>query len=145
LHHKSLQPPIRRGVIAVVPRNDRLLVIRRAEGIAAPGMLCFPGGGIEKEESETEALIRELREELNVDVRPVRPLWKSQTAWRVALSWWLTEIDDDAPLVPNPEEVAAVYWHSLEELSGLTDLLSSNHDFLAALARGEFDLEMDVL
>ena len=52
------QPPLeirRRGVVAVIVRDQRLLVIRRASGVAAPGMYCFPGGGIEPGEIEEEA------------------------------------------------------------------------------------------
>ncbi len=45
--------------MAVIERDERLLIIRQAEGIAAPGAYCFPGGGIEKGETEAEALVRE--------------------------------------------------------------------------------------
>ncbi|MES1213405.1 MAG: NUDIX domain-containing protein, partial [Singulisphaera sp.] len=58
--------PVRRGAVGVIVRHERFLVIRRAEGIAAPGKFCFPGGGIEGEESEHQALVRELMEELGV-------------------------------------------------------------------------------
>jgi 8-oxo-dGTP pyrophosphatase MutT (NUDIX family) len=51
--------PIRRGVVAVVLRDERFLVIRRAAGVVAPGAFCFPGGGVEGDESETQALVRE--------------------------------------------------------------------------------------
>jgi hypothetical protein len=52
--HES-EPPERRGVIAVVTRGDRFLVIRRSATVAAPRKFCFPGGGIEGTESEPEA------------------------------------------------------------------------------------------
>ena len=129
--------PIRHGVVAVIPRDERLLVIRRSELVIAPLAICFPGGGVEPGETEPEALRRELREELGVEVRPLRCLWRSLTPWNVALSWWLAELSTDAELIPNPAEVAAVHWLSVSELLVMTDLLPSNRDFLAAVEHGE--------
>jgi 8-oxo-dGTP pyrophosphatase MutT (NUDIX family) len=132
--------PIRRGVVGVIVRDARLLVIRRAQGIAAPGAYCFPGGGIEADETEDQALVRELREELGIEAVAQRPLWSSQTPWRVALSWWQADFDPQMPLLPNPAEVESIHWLTLPELAAWPGLLSSNHDFLAALKRGEFQL-----
>src|SRR5437899_2455576 len=80
--------PIRRGVVAVVNRGGRLLVIRRSQQVVAPGAICFPGGGIEAGESETDALVREVQEELGVAVMPLKRLWQSVTPWNVDLAWW---------------------------------------------------------
>ena len=57
-------------------RDKRLLVIRRSQTVTAPGTLCLPGGGIEEGETEREALLREMQEELNLDVTPIRLLEK---------------------------------------------------------------------
>ena len=73
------EPPVRHGVVAVILRDQRFLMIERSQQVAAPGMMCFPGGGIESGESEAVALERELREELDVKVHPIRPLWRSLT------------------------------------------------------------------
>ncbi|MCA9247455.1 MAG: NUDIX domain-containing protein [Planctomycetales bacterium] len=130
----------RRGVVAVVVRKSQLLVIRRSQHVIAPGLFCFPGGGIEAGESEPEALIREMQEELSVAVRPVRRLWRSVTPWRIALAWWHAELEPTAICRANPAEVESVHWHSVAELASLPDLLPSNRDFLAALDRGEIQL-----
>lgn len=132
----SLDPDVRRGVVAVVTRDQRFLVIRRAQGIEAPGAYCFPGGGIEPGETEPQALVRELKEELNVWVRPVDRVWQSVTPWRVALAWWQAELPAGASLQPAPAEVASVHWYSCEELAALPELLESNRHFLAALRQG---------
>lgn len=54
-------PVVRRGAVAIIVREARCLMIRRAEGIAVPGAYCFPGGGIEDGETEAQAVRRELR------------------------------------------------------------------------------------
>lgn len=121
---------MQRGVVAVIPRGDRLLVIRRSQHVKAPGMFCFPGGAIEEGETESAALCRELREELGCEVVPRERLWQSVTAWQVALSWWLAELPADALLSPNPAEVESIHWFTAEELRELPLLLSSNRAFL---------------
>ena len=94
-------PLARRGVVAVIVDQGRLLVIRRSRHVVAPGAYCFPGGAIESGESETAALIREIQEELGVCVRPLRPLWQSITPWNVHLTWWLAAVED-AQEAPEP-------------------------------------------
>ena len=130
----------RRGAVAIIVRQERLLVIRRSDGVIAPRAFCFPGGGLEGDESEPEALARELREELNAVIRPIRCLWRSVTPWGVALAWWLSDLESDAPLVPNPAEVESILWCTPEEMARLPGLLPSNRDFLRTLENGQFDL-----
>ena len=128
----------RRGVVAVVLRAEKLLVIRRGELVAAPGRICFPGGAIEPGETEEEALIREMREELAVETKPLRRLWESVTPWRVHLAWWLAELSPAAELVPHPAEVAAFYWLTPAELRAKREILESNVAFLDAWEQGVF-------
>jgi 8-oxo-dGTP diphosphatase len=123
----------RRGAVAVIARDRRLLVIRRAACVAAPGKYCFPGGGIEGDETEEQALVRELREELAATARPVRRLWRNVTPWGVDLAWWLAELDEQAELIPNPAEVASIHWFTLADLDSLDGLLESNRQFLQVL------------
>lgn len=132
---------VRRGVVAVISRNDRLLVIRRSNIVAAPGKLCFPGGGLEDGETESAALRRELLEELSVEVKPIRCIWQSVTEWNVALSWWTSVLSDDTAIVPNPDEVAAVHWLTRDDLKSEPTLLESNVEFLRAIEDGIVSLD----
>jgi 8-oxo-dGTP diphosphatase len=131
----------RRGVVAVITRDDKLLVICRSRMVVAPLAYCFPGGGIEPGESEPAALVREIEEELGTTVRPLRPIWRSVTPWNVDLSWWRAELAPDAVVRPLPAEVESVHWCTLAEMASLGGLLESNRQFLAAIARGEIVLE----
>ena len=132
----------RRGAIGVIVRNEtEVLVIQRSETVRAPGRLCFPGGGIEDGESEAAAVVRELHEELAVTVEPVRKLWTSSTASGVLLNWWLVRLPSDQNPKPNPSEVAAYCWMTVEELLRHEATLESNRAFVRAYRAGEFQLE----
>jgi 8-oxo-dGTP pyrophosphatase MutT (NUDIX family) len=133
--------PGRRGAVAIVLRQGRMLVIRRSRTVVAPLVYCFPGGGIEGGESEEQAVVREFREEVGVTLRPVRRLWECVTAWKVHLAWWLGEVEPDAVPVANPREVDSIHWLTPEEMAQLPDLLESNRQFLDLLAQGEITLQ----
>ncbi len=133
----SPDQPRRRGVVAVITRHERFLVIRRSQWVEAPRTICFPGGGIEDAESEEAALAREIREELSVDVAAQQRIWESITPWNIHLAWWSARLPDDAPLVPNPAEVESVHWWTIPKMLDAADLLQSNRAFLAALSAGQ--------
>ena len=130
----------KRGVVGVIFRDERLLIIRRSLTVAAPGKLCLPGGGIETGESEQVALVREMREELAIDVTPIRRCWRSVTAWGTNLAWWLAHLDHTVSPVANPEEVAEVHWMLRDEIRGAEEMLPSLPTFIDAWERGEVDL-----
>lgn len=135
----------RRGVAAVIARDGKLLVIRRSQSVAAPGYYCFPGGGIEGVETEQQALVRELQEELGVRVRPRTRLWESVSPWHVHLAWWHAELEPASRLLPNPAEVASVHWHTPQEMAALPMLLMNNDEFLTRLMQGRLPLAFDEL
>ena len=115
-------------------------MIERSQWVRAPGCHCFPGGGVESGESEPNALVRELQEELDLNVQPVRRLWASRTAWGVELAWWLAEAPSQEPR-PNPAEVARVLWLPPPQIRKLPKLLSSNVAFLDRWEQGETAFE----
>ena len=53
-------------VAAVIHHRDRILVTRRFEDVHLGGLWEFPGGKVEQGESMSTALMREMREELDV-------------------------------------------------------------------------------
>jgi len=55
-------------VAAVFCRDDKVLCLRRAAGRSMAGLWEFPGGKVERGESLPEALVREINEELQVDI-----------------------------------------------------------------------------
>lgn len=133
----------RRGVVAVILRDDHFLVIRRSQAVTAPGKLCFPGGGIEPGEGEEEALVREMLEELALPVIPRQRLWRSTTPWGTKLAWWLADSDHEIAPVPDPSEVAEVFWMRQLELVAASDLLPSVPQFIQAWRTGKLALPID--
>lgn len=117
--------PVVVGIVRVLSVDDRygksmpltlgeywslMLVERGKEGDPGYGKPALPGGYINENETYQEALIRELREELNVHVRPdqvgqwVRA-YTSKESNRLIL---VTTVDyllssELPPFVPNPE------------------------------------------
>ncbi|KAB7647821.1 8-oxo-dGTP diphosphatase MutT [Polymorphobacter fuscus] len=55
---------------AIIDAEDQILVTQRAPGAALAGLWEFPGGKIEPGETPEAALVRELREELDIAVTP---------------------------------------------------------------------------
>lgn len=56
------------AAVALVDSDGRVLVARRPAGKSMPGLWEFPGGKVEPGETPEAALIRELDEELGIDI-----------------------------------------------------------------------------
>ena len=54
----------------LIDKDGRILVAQRPEGKSMAGMWEFPGGKVEEGESPEFCLMRELREELDIETRP---------------------------------------------------------------------------
>ena len=54
--------------VALIERNSRILICQRRQDQSHPGKWEFPGGKAEQNEDPREALARELKEELGIDV-----------------------------------------------------------------------------
>ena len=55
---------------ALIDPDGRVLIAQRPEGKAMAGLWEFPGGKVEAGEQPEQSLIRELREELGIAVKP---------------------------------------------------------------------------
>ena len=57
-----------RVVCGIIYKDDKILLTRRKKGKSLEGFWEFPGGKVEKEETDTVALKRELKEELGPEI-----------------------------------------------------------------------------
>ncbi len=55
-------------VAAIISRDDRILITKRKQGSFMAGLWEFPGGKIEAGEKPRDALKREIKEELDVEI-----------------------------------------------------------------------------
>ncbi|MEQ8195829.1 MAG: (deoxy)nucleoside triphosphate pyrophosphohydrolase [Rhodospirillales bacterium] len=61
-------PTVLVSAAALVDLDGRVLIARRPEGKAMAGLWEFPGGKVHEGESPEAALVRELKEELAIDI-----------------------------------------------------------------------------
>jgi 8-oxo-dGTP diphosphatase len=59
---------------AIIEHQGRVLVTQRSEKMPDPLLWEFPGGKIEPGEAEEDCLVREIREELQIQVTPLQRL-----------------------------------------------------------------------
>lgn len=113
------------AVVAVI-RNSQgkyLVLKRRDDEIAYPGKYTFPGGKIEGNETVEETLIKEVKEEAGLTLKPGKFLLKDKTFLRpdgqTAKSFsYFCEAEEEAPIVIS-EDFTDYKWVSLEELKVL--------------------------
>lgn len=65
----SVRPIVLVAACALVDVDGRVLITRRPEGKPMAGLWEFPGGKVEPGERPADALIRELAEELDIEVK----------------------------------------------------------------------------
>lgn len=132
---RPIQPDGRlHGVIAAIRREDgRWLLIRRSRHVAAPGKVCFPGGGVELGEDIQSALMREMREELGVSVKLVKQCWKWESPDRpLTLFGWTAELLSE-DIRPEPAEISEILWLTADEAVEHPDAMPTNRDFVNSL------------
>lgn len=61
-------------VCAVIYKEKKILIAQRSEKMNLPFKWEFPGGKIEDVENETQTLIREIKEELNIEIFPLNKI-----------------------------------------------------------------------
>ena len=94
------RPLIQVACGVLVNAAGEVLIAQRPEGKIATGKWEFPGGKIESGESPLQALVRELHEELGVEVRAARRLIRFRHDYSdrcVMLDTWLVSRFDGAP------------------------------------------------
>lgn len=65
---ETAKPVVLVAAAALVDRDNRVLIAQRPEGKSMAGLWEFPGGKVDAGETPEAALIRELREELSIEV-----------------------------------------------------------------------------
>ena len=102
-------PSVLVSAVALIDADGRVLISKRPEGKTMAGLWEFPGGKVEEKETPEDALIRELKEELGLDIAE---------SCLAALSYAYTDFHLLMPLfvcrvwkgVPEPKEGQEIIW-----------------------------------
>lgn len=108
-----------RVVGGVLVRDGRIFAARRGPGTSQAGWWEIPGGKVEPGETEAQALERELREELAIEVAVREPIALSIHPYphvEVALAAWTCDLLSGTP---TPTEHDRIGWFGPDELQAL--------------------------
>jgi 8-oxo-dGTP diphosphatase len=64
----ALKPIVLVAAVALIDADNRVLIAERPAGKSMAGLWEFPGGKVEPGETPEQALVREIREELGIEV-----------------------------------------------------------------------------
>ncbi|WP_369167993.1 NUDIX domain-containing protein [Streptomyces sp. R28] len=119
----------REAIVAVLLRADRVLAIRRGPAVQRPGYWQPLSGKVEPGETQPEAVVREVREEVGLTVVPLAKVWESETDdGSFRLHWW-TARADTGDVVPVPREVGEARWVTPEEFLSLDPVFDGDREF----------------
>ena len=127
-----MKPHLRVVAAALFDDMGRVLIAQRPEGKHMAGWWEFPGGKVANGESDPEALIRELREELGVESRvegEIMTLTHDYPDRTVELVLWRATITGG---VPHSLDGQALKWVDCQAL-GKERLLPADEPFVEAL------------
>lgn len=122
----------------IIHKSGRVLIGQRRQNGRHPLKWEFPGGKVEHGESPQQALVRELREELNIDAKIGTELARYEHDYpgggRVSLLFFAIQEFAGEPTARVFEQIC---WTDMHLLTGL-DFLDGDLDFVKRLARGDF-------
>ncbi|WKE67115.1 NUDIX hydrolase [Gallaecimonas kandeliae] len=122
-----------RAVVAVIINEGRVLAIKRAGQVPGAGYWTPPAGKLEPGETQAEALVREVREELGLVVQPLREVWQCVADGAdYELHWWLAEAVG-GKLRPAAAEVAEARWVTPEAFGQLAPTFPKGRFFFEAI------------
>lgn len=125
---------------AIIEKDGLVLAAQRSESMSLPLKWEFPGGKLAHQETAADCLIREIKEELGVDITISSSL--SPSDWRysdfsITLYPFVCELDCGKIMLA---EHKSIEWVKPEELPGL-DWAEADvpvvHDYLAYLRDGK--------
>jgi 8-oxo-dGTP pyrophosphatase MutT (NUDIX family) len=102
---------------AVILKEDQILMVEIEDQGAS--WWCLPGGTIEAGETPEQAVVRELREELNVEVVPRRRLYAVPLPDEAGTDYGiLVDLRTDTPALGIDPAVVGWAWRPFHEVDG---------------------------
>jgi 8-oxo-dGTP diphosphatase len=106
-------------VVGVVFDKGKFLAERRkTDERIDPGIICLPGGHVKSKETRESALVREMEEELNIEVKTLRfvkkSCWTASNGERQNVYYYLVLYYEGKPICRAAEEI--LWIENAEEL-----------------------------
>ena len=105
-------------VCAIIEQDGLVLCALRSEQMSLPGKWEFPGGKLEVNDLPEEALIREINEELNIEIKIIEALPIAEHAYVPEkiiqlIPFRCVSVSDETP---TPTEHSELRWVKSDEL-----------------------------
>jgi len=106
-------------VCAIIVENEKILISMRPSHVHLGDHWEFPGGKVERQESQVDALKREIREEIGLEIevgkclRSISHVYEDEQK-KLILHFFLCKRTSGAPMT---KEVSAFQWVAPEDLS----------------------------
>ena len=125
-------------IYGVLLRRGKVLLTRSR--FRSTEFVNFPGGGVRIGEAPMQALLRELRDETGLSVRPVRPLYASEGAHLstqmpiqiVGIYWLVSELSGKLKKRGNGRDVLSLFWADLKSIP-TDEMFPCDREFVSKL------------
>ena len=122
------------AVAVVLKKGEKYLLIKRAKHGTAEDYWCPITGAVEDGENQAEAVTREAREELGLEVSPIKKVWECLTDDKeYLLHWWHAKLVRDE-ITANPAEVKEYGWFTAAQMDNLTQMFDADRVFFEQVA-----------
>lgn len=128
------------AVVAILRNEDRFLLVKRSDyKEVAAGYWCPVSGRVEQNETQSEALAREVKEEVGLEVKAIRQLCSIPTHdQQFKLHFWTTEIiAGEASITSN--EATDLKWLTVAEMKKLDLVFDEDIAVFEKLINGAFE------
>jgi 8-oxo-dGTP diphosphatase len=127
------------AVVAVIQKLDTFLFVKRSDyNKTAAGYWCPVSGRVENNETQVEAIQREVKEEVGLSVKAIRKICEIPTHDKqFNLHFWTTEIlSGEACITSN--EATELKWVTIEEMKQLDPVFQEDVEVFETLANNSF-------
>ena len=126
------------AVVAIIQKADTFLFVKRSDYTeAASGYWCPISGHIEEDETQEDALKREVMEEVGLEVVAVRKVCSIPSADdKFVLHYWSTQIIAGEAQVCS-HEATDLKWVTLEQMRQLQPIFEEDVQILEAFAASQ--------
>ena len=128
-----------RVTAAVIVNDGMLLIAKRKPMARLPNLWELPGGKVEPNEAPEECLIREIKEEFDINITVGEYLGSNIHAYdfgTIELMAYRSNWEDGDLILKDHDEIRWVFTHELDQF----DFAPADIHFVNRLRRGEIEL-----